>query len=240
MRGIELKSLIAVSAITLLGLGVSGCGGASKGIGSTSDATSSIATSTSRSDARPPGASSAQGYRNDDDNDPSSDEDLDDLNGKNVDEDKDEPEDKTDPENGFYHDKDDLGIVSYGHAAGVATMRMIAATVKRYYAVAAAENGTKACTMIFPSYAAAIAEDYGQAPGPAYLRGAKTCSAVLVRVFKRSHSQLVGSFTVTGARVEGDHAIALLGSTTMPASEISLTEAHGAWWISEIISSPLM
>jgi hypothetical protein len=221
------RSLLALLTVTLLGLGVTACGDTSAGSNASSNADGEG------------GSAATQRYLNDGDNDPHNDNDYDDLYGKKTDEDSDEPEDRMNPENGNYHDKDDGDIVDYGHVADASEEQAVTALVKRYYAVAVAGDGAKACGMIAPAFAKAIPEDYGQAPGPSYLRGGKTCQAVMSLLFKHVHRELTGAIKVTGVRVAGSQAYAFLGSSTMFASYIVARRRHGVWTIDGLLGGPL-
>jgi hypothetical protein len=234
-----MRSPFAPLMIGLLSLCVAACGGAGKGMRSTSQAAFGAAKSGGAPATAAPSARPTRGYLNDGDNDPNNDNDPDDLNGRKTDDDNDSPEDHMNPENNRYHDKDDNSIVDSGHAASAADKQVVTALVKRYYATAAAGDGTMACSMIVSSLARATPEDYGQAPGPYYLRGAKTCAAVMSLLFKHFHGQLTGAIEVTGVRVEGNQARVLLGSTTMPAGYISVERERGAWKIDTLLGGPL-
>ncbi|HEY5287020.1 MAG TPA: hypothetical protein VIJ50_07940 [Solirubrobacteraceae bacterium] len=185
------------------------------------------------------GAQSPVPYLNDSDNDPSGDEDLDNSDGKTTDDDNDYPEDHVEPENDRYHDLDDARVTDFGHVAGKLETQTIATVVDHYYRLAAAGNGANACTLLLPTFARALPEDYGQAPGPSYLRGAKTCQAVLSRLFRREHGQLARKLEVTGVRVEGAYAYALFGSSVTPAGYVPVEREHGTWWIGAMIGSTL-
>jgi hypothetical protein len=179
------------------------------------------------------------GYRNDGDGDPSNDGDGDDLGGNSVDTDHDDGEDHLDPRNNSYHDKDDAGVVAYGRPATEVERAAVVATVQHYYAAAAAEQGQVACSMISPSLAKAVPEDYGSAPGPAYLRGGKTCQGVMVRLFKHMHTGLGAKIHVTAVRVKGNYGLALLGSTKAPASELPMDRDGAHWWIGSLLAGEL-
>lgn len=183
-------------------------------------------------------------YLNDGDNDPYNDNDTDDQYRNTTDEDNDGPEDRTDPENNLYHDKDDYsslsgGTVMFAHAASADETRVIAAVVKRYYAAAVADDGSKACSMILSGIAKSIPEDYGHSRSASYLRSANTCAALMTLLFRHSRAQLNGPIAVTGVRSDGNSAIALLGSTKMPASSILLTRENGKWKILSLLEDPL-
>lgn len=122
----------------------------------------------------------------------------------------------------------------YGYAPSAADTRAVTAVVKRYYALATAGDANRACSMISPEWVKAIPVDYGQFGSP-YLRGAKTCQAVLSRMFRHNHGELTAPVEVTGVLAKGIRAYAVLNSTTMPASIIPVVHQHGVW----LIDAPL-
>jgi hypothetical protein len=181
-----------------------------------------------------------QRYLNDGDHDQRTDEDKDDVPGNDVlDEDKDAPEDHMHPENNRYHDKDDGAVVNRGHAADAADRRAVTEAVKRYYRAAVAYDGAQACAMLLPSLAKSLPETYAQVSSPAYLRGLETCPAIMTKIFRHSPEQLTNSFVVTGVRIVEGSATALLGSTVLPASSITLAREGSAWRISELLGMAL-
>lgn len=236
-----MRGQLAWLATALIGFGVGACGSAGNGTGSTSGISSAAATGT-RIAAAGTGADAAHGttrYRNDGDNDPSNDGDPDDFGRKQIEDDHDGSEDNLQPQNDRYHDRDDASLVTFGAPASAAVEKAAKALVKRYYAAGAASNGVKGCGMIVPRIANSIAENYGRAPGPAYLRGAHSCGAVLFRLFRREHARYAGPFTVTAVRVRGDEAFAFLGSSTTPAGYVTLSRENGKWMIGGLLGGPL-
>jgi hypothetical protein len=227
-----MRSLLASLAIALSGLGLSACGGSGKGSGSTSQAASKAATVTTatKGGSTAPVSGSFMGDEDDD-------ETASNYTGSSK-YDNDADFDNDTIKNRGYYDSDDGVIRSFGRAANAAEKREITALVKRYYAAAAASDGAKACPLIYSTLEEAIPEDYGQPPGPAYARG-KTCAVVMSKFFAHAHSQLVGTFKVTGVRVEGREVRALLGSKTVPASFISVRRERGAWKIDELLGQSL-
>jgi hypothetical protein len=147
------------------------------------------------------------------------------------------PSDQRPHENSRYHDTDDKGYLTSGYAPGGAEERAVAALVDRYYAAGTAGDGARACSMLLPSLAGAVPSDYGQAPGPAYLRGGKTCAAIMALLFRHYRRQLAGPTTVTGVRVENGQTYALLGSTTMPASAIIVQSEGGSWKVAQLLGN---
>jgi hypothetical protein len=204
----QMKSLPALLAVVLLGMGLSACGSASKGAGSA-----------------PPAVDAESRYLNDGDNDNSQD-----ANGS---------EDYKANESSSYHDTDDKSLLSIGHPADAADRQAITVVVKRYYAAAASGDAALACSMIYKNLSKSIAEDYGQAPGPSYLRGGKTCSAVMSRLFRHFHSRLASAINVTGVRIGGEQVLAFFGSRSAPASYVYLTREAGTWKLASLLGGPM-
>jgi hypothetical protein len=234
-----MRSLPASLAIALLGVGLGACGGSGKDAGSASQANSTTATIAAKVGAPGPGVSTTpsaavSSFKGDEDDDESASNHT--STSSRYDNDADFDNDAI--KNKGYYDGDDSAISATGQAARPTEERAIAALVKRYYAAAAAGDGAKACRLIYSTLEEAIPEDYGQPPGPAYSRG-KTCAVVMSKTFAHSHSQLAGGFAVTGVRIEGKEARALLGSRTLPASFILLRRERGVWKINELLGQPL-
>jgi hypothetical protein len=133
-------------------------------------------------------------------------------------------------------------VERYGHAASATDERAVTVLVKSYYAMAATGNGVKACTLLDSSLAANVPEDYGQAPGPIYLRGGKTCPAVMVNLFRHSRTQLAAkaaTLEVRGVRVRGDHGFALLSFGRTPERDITVRRDHHRWKIGMLLDEEL-
>lgn len=222
-----MKSLIALVTISLLVLTlvVGACG---KSGGST-DRQAAVA---STRDAVPTGA-----LRGDEDDDESPATATLRASSKDNDADFDNDEVK---QQGGYHDSDDAAIIrAYGRPAAVTDKREIASLVERYYAAAAKSDGTTACALLYSTFEAAIAEDYGQVPGPSYARGT-TCPVVISKIFQHMHATLAGAITVTDVRVRGLKARALFGSATAPAGVILVRRERGVWKIGELVGEQLL
>jgi hypothetical protein len=194
---LKMKWLLASLVIVLLGLGVTACGVANKGVGSTSQTPSTA--------GAPGGAVTTIA-----------------LEIPN-----------------FHEDKgDDREIYVYGHAASAADRQVVTAVVKRYYAAVAAGNGAAACSLLHARFAKAIPEEYGRASGPPYLRG-KTCRAIVSLVSKYYRSELTAAIEVTGVRVKGNYALALLRSNTLPFVYTRLEREGAAWRIYALLGGVL-
>jgi hypothetical protein len=148
-------------------------------------------------------------------------------------------EDRDNHGNLSYLDGDDGSVRYLGRAASPREAQVIAALVRRYYAAAAAGDATRACGLLYYIVEESLPEEYGRPPGPPYLSGADSCEAVLSRVFARFHAQLALAPTVTGVRVEGDHADALLGWTKLGAGFIEVKREGDVWKIDTPLATAL-
>lgn len=209
-----MKPLFAVIAVAVLGVSAAAC--------------DSVTTS-----VRSSAASDARSVMGDGDGDNPGD-----VDGDNY-ADGDPDNDSRTSESYRYHDKDDDPFLHYGHPAGAADARAVAAVVKRYYAVAGAGNGTAACSLLSSGLSTSVPEDYGRGAGPSYLRGGRTCPAVMTTLFHHFHNQLAGPVEVTDVRVKGSQAHAMLGSPTMPAGMLVLAREGRAWRLEELLGRVL-
>lgn len=137
-----------------------------------------------------------------------------------------------------YLDGDDTAVTAWGHAADAGEADAVTTLVKRYYAALVAGDGSRACSMLYSTFAESVPEDYGQPPGPPALRG-KSCVAVAAKMSRQFDGRLVKRFEVTATRVNGGRALVVLGSNTLPASYISLRREHGVWKIAGLIARTL-
>jgi hypothetical protein len=132
-------------------------------------------------------------------------------------------------------DDANASILNYAHAASAADRRAITALVERYYAVAAAGDGAKACSMLYITLAEAVVEDYGhRSAGPSYLSQGTTCPAVMALLFKHLHSQLVAELPllkVRRVRLDKRHGFAILSFGRLPERKISIREQRHTWKI---------
>jgi ketosteroid isomerase-like protein len=229
-----MKPLLVLLAIAMLSIGTAACDEASKHAATISQASpdtkmsGGAPTTTVSSTAQMP-----RGLKGDED---------DDDNGENVGNTKNDNDADFDNdyknENKGYYDSDDNSSRLYGHAARIREKQVLTAVVKHYFAAASAGDGATACSLFKSNYGKAIPEDYGQAPGPAYMRG-KTCAAVMSLLFKHLHARFADSAEVTDVRVDGNRALVLLGSKTVPASYVTLERQHSVWGIVGLLSTTL-
>jgi hypothetical protein len=207
--------LLVLLATALVSVGAGACGGVGKAAGSASRTQSNSTVSGDTPIGTASGASTAstRSYLDDADQD---------IGGTR--------------ENRGYRDTDDSRVLLYGHAASPTERARITSIVKRYYAVAASGDGRTACSMLPPSLVRALPQDYGERGLP-YLRGAKTCQAVMERLFAHSHSELSAPVAVTGVLVNHNYAYTLLGSPKMRASYITLHRERGVWTINTLLGN---
>lgn len=138
-----------------------------------------------------------------------------------------------------YFDLDDGAVRHFGHAADARDARAIATLVGRYYAAAAADDGARACSLLYWLVAESLPEEYARPPGPLYLKGADSCPALLTRVFVHFHGQLSVAPKVVAVRVAGDRADALLGWPALPAGYIEARREGSAWKLARQLADPL-
>lgn len=136
-------------------------------------------------------------------------------------------------------DRDDREIVGFGRSADSAQRRAITALFERYYRAIAADNGTAACSLLFSLLAESIPEVYGQEPGPVYLRGLKTCPAVVSLMLQHARGELASEIEVTGVRVRGKRGYVLFGSADKPASALAVHREGGDWKVDEMLPTAL-
>jgi hypothetical protein len=138
-----------------------------------------------------------------------------------------------------FPDKDDKPIFAYGHPPHAAEKTAIMTTFKRYYAAASTGDGAEACSLQLPSFARSVPENYAQTGALSYLRGGKTCQAVMSMLFGHLHRQLAEAVTVVEVRVEDHVAQVIFSSRAMPASRIFLLREGSSWKIPTLIGQPL-
>jgi ketosteroid isomerase-like protein len=140
-----------------------------------------------------------------------------------------------------YHDTDDnpLSFSTEARVASAYEARTITALVRRYFAAVAAGDAKRACSMLPTSAVAAMPVTYGKF-GPSYLHGAKTCQAVVTRIFKHARGEWSGRVAVTGVVVmNAEHTAAMLGSAKAPASIAVFQREGGGWRVVGPLPSPV-
>jgi hypothetical protein len=119
-----------------------------------------------------------------------------------------------------------------GPPGTAADTRAVGVVVKRFYATVAANDGARACKLLYAPLRNAMAEDYGTY-GPSYMHG-KSCAEVMTKVFKHrkgTPTTNVTTIEVTGLRMKGKEAAALLHSPAMALGEITIIREGSKWTI---------
>jgi hypothetical protein len=140
-----------------------------------------------------------------------------------------------------YFDADDRSMRDFGRAASTRDRRAIERLVWRYFAVADAEDGATACTMIVSTLARAIPEDLGRGAGPLYARGA-TCGAVVSKIFVHYHRQIaahVPTLAVSDVRVSGDRGVAVMAFKGLPGRLMHVVRERGTWMVGGVLDLEL-
>jgi hypothetical protein len=137
-----------------------------------------------------------------------------------------------------YDDKSNASELEFGKPASAADTRAITAAIKRYYAVALAGNGAKACTLIYSPIAESVVEDYGQSPpGQPYMT-ANSCAGAMTLMFKHFHPQFVAEvphLRVKRVQLEEHHGIAILSFGKLAERNISIIRERHAWKIAGLL-----
>jgi hypothetical protein len=213
-----MKPLLALLAIAGLSVGASACGGASTGTHPSPPASATAGTTGSTATASTSTTAATPDFTK-------ADADRDNDIGVIGD------------------DKSNVSALGFGHEASPPDKRAVTALVKRYYAAALAGRGARACSLLYSPFAEATPEDYGQVPGPLYMRGAHTCAAVMTRLFAHFHRQLAVQVPrlggVTHVRLQGGRGTALLGFAGMPERAISVAREGHTWKIFELLDGEL-
>ncbi len=231
-----MRALLVLSVTVLVGVGIMACGSGDGRVGST-DPRSETSAKAGEAAPAPAGASkTGRPFRGDEDDDDESDEKMDNTSHDNdADFDNDIKVKRT-----GYLDSDDREAVAYGRAASATEERATTRVAMRYLRTFVAVDGARACTTIVARLVTSMNHRrYGQVSGEPYLRGAKDCATVMSRVFKHFHSELAGSYEITGVRVAGKYALVLLGSRTRPAAFIALEREGDAWKVEGLLVQSL-
>lgn len=135
-------------------------------------------------------------------------------------------------------DADDYPVLSFGRAATAMESKKITALLKRYYAVAGAGKGAKACSMLYEATAKEVVveqDDWG-------VRGG-TCPVVMSRIFRQRHWQLVAdadSLKVVRVRTDGLNGRAVLRFGRMVESRtIDTRFVGGIWKVQRPLDTPM-
>jgi hypothetical protein len=140
------------------------------------------------------------------------------------------------------YDSDDSSVLDYGHAATASDKRQIATLIRRYYTADAEEDGAKACSMLYSTFAEAVPEDYGTSPpGPPWARGT-TCATVLNLFFKHTHAEIAArlpKLMVSRVRLDGRQGIVVMSFDAMSDREIHVQREGHIWKILSLVDKEL-
>jgi hypothetical protein len=133
-----------------------------------------------------------------------------------------------DRDNDADNNDDDAHILDYGHASSATDREQLTSLVRRYYAAAAAEDGGKACSMLYPLLSETVAEEQGSTGSHR-----TTCATAVTKIFKQRHQLLVGDSNTLKfyrIRVNGEKALTLISFATAPEVRQLLERRGGGTW----------
>jgi hypothetical protein len=140
------------------------------------------------------------------------------------------------------HDPDDRGVLAFGRPARGSDRAQIVALVRRYYVAAAANDGTKACSMLYSPYAEAVPQDYGTSPpGPVYAQGS-TCATVLTLLFKHFHQEVAArlpKLKISVVRTKERQGVAVLNFGSPSEREIRVSREGHNWKVLALLDNEL-
>lgn len=137
------------------------------------------------------------------------------------------------------YDPDNDVDPTYGPAAGAGERQAIGALIKHYYAAAAAEEGARACSMLYPLIAEAIVEEHHPGKGPPALRG-NTCAQVAGNVFVQRHRELVAdAATLSFGWMQRQQRQAVVLAHFGPTREliVRVHRTQGGWKMNNLLDS---
>ena len=212
-----MKSLLALAGVALLCICITACGGSSKNADSTTTSTSTKPLAEKSPSTVPTETTPATPQTKAD-------------------------ADKDNDVGAPYDDKQNNSVLDFGHEANASYTRTVTALIKRYYAAAYAENGARACSLIYSTLAESVPEDYGQSPpGPGYMSGT-SCPAVLTLLFKHFHPQLVIEYPklrVARVRLVEHHGLAVLSFGSLPERQIPVAREGHTWKVEALLDSEI-
>ncbi|MGA9285478.1 MAG: hypothetical protein WBV85_08545 [Solirubrobacteraceae bacterium] len=136
-----------------------------------------------------------------------------------------------------HYDGDNDATSFFGKAADPTDRREILALLQRYYTLAAAGDGAKACTMLDAPTAQTMFEEHHTGKGPARLQGG-TCAQIMSRLFESRHRELAED--ITGYRVmvvntSGNRGFVLIhfsAKSEWRELQVLVRREHGVWLMS--------
>lgn len=149
-----------------------------------------------------------------------------------------------DKDNDFEAADDDTNnnsVLEYGHPASASDRRAIVSLLKRYYKVALAQEGAKACSLLYSMLAEGVPEDYGSYAGPVYMRG-NSCPTIMTKLFTHFHPVLaleLPKFKVRWIGLEEHYGRAVLSFGRLPEREIRLAREGHTWKVDTLLDGEL-
>jgi hypothetical protein len=141
-----------------------------------------------------------------------------------------------------YDDRNNNSALALGQPANASDRRAIVSLVERYYRLALAEEGAKACALLYSILAEATPEDYGSFAGPRYMRG-NTCPVILTKMFTHFHALLaveLPKLKVRQVRLEDHRGRAILSFGRLPERELLVQrEGRHAWKLGALFDGEL-
>jgi hypothetical protein len=143
---------------------------------------------------------------------------------------------------------DDTPLTEYGHPASTVEKRNIAVLVKRYYEAAVAQDGVKACSLLYwrlarnPGLKRTVPEDQYTVPIRVRVSPGESCAHVTSLLFKLHHHGLMmetPTLQVTAVRVDGTHGVAMLGFNTASEQWIPVAREGAVWKIHALLATLL-
>lgn len=133
-------------------------------------------------------------------------------------------------------------VRTYGHEAPEPERSMLSALVKRYFKAAAAADGVTGCRLLEPGMARGMPVDYGRL-GPSYMRGPGGCGAILARLFRHDHAELLAKdreLKIVGVRTGGGLAFVLLHFPGLPERQIPVERQDGSWRVEKLLDDGII
>lgn len=149
--------------------------------------------------------------------------------GRDGDGDNDRPDSRWDPDN----DK----VLHAGSAADPAERHILIALVKHYYALAAADDGQEACSLLYWPVMEAVVEAHDEGNGPPSLRG-NTCAQIVTKLFTLHHRELVlqnKEIEITEIQERGRLGFVRLRFASTPERLVSVHRDHGVWQVNVLL-----
>ncbi len=140
-----------------------------------------------------------------------------------------------------YDDRNNSSVLTYGHPASPSVHRAIVSLLERYYKLALAREGAKACALLYATLAEGVAEDYGSFAGPVYMRG-NNCPTVMTKLFIHYHPVLaieLPKFKVRWMGLEEHYGRAVLSFGRLPEREIRLAREGHTWKVDTLLDGEL-